>query len=806
MKLFVNGLLFSFLVLISLAGFGQISQVIRGEILDNETQSPMAGVTLKLFSEDRLVGGAISDEKGNFRFPQVQVGRYTVQAGFPGYKPFKQSNILLNSGKEVILLIQMEESVLELESIEITDQENAGGNNDMALNSTRSFQMEETERFAGSRSDAARMASNFAGVNGADDARNDISVRGNSPLGLLWRIEGVDVINPNHFAVPGTTGGAISILNNKLFGTSDFFTGAFPAGYGNATAAVFDIRLRNGNSEKHEYSAQLGVLGTELAGEGPLSKNGKASYLFAYRYSTLKIFESIKLPIGTSAIPNYQDLSFKINLDGGKVGIFSLWGISGSSAIRVIMSEKPFSEEDLYSESDWNQRFKTRMFVGGITHQIGISSKSYLKTTFAHYGGQAIGDHERFVRDSTLAVSRIFPKVYFDYRTSKSTLHSAYNYKLSARHTIKTGIIMERFQLNYLDSNFIEPSSNWEYRNDYRGQAFMFQAYAQWKYKPSDRWVFQAGMHGQHFTMSHSSSIEPRGGIKWFVGNKSSLSLSSGLHSQMLPLYIYVNQKPMPGSTGGRDADFYLPNAQTGFSRSLHTVLGYDYYWGKNLFIRIETYYQRQYQIPVDRFPSAFSLLNQGTSFTRYFPDRLINSGTGNNYGIELTLNRSFSKGWYGLSTLSLYESNYKGSDQVSRPTDLNGRFIWNALWGKEWKPGKKQNKTISMAIKSTWGGGRRYTPADRMASDALRELVEIDSLTNSLQFRNYYRLDFRLGYRVNRPKVTHEVMIDLLNILNRKNILGLSYVPDPSNPGLNPIREEYQLGRLPLVWYRLDF
>jgi hypothetical protein len=806
MKLIAKALIYCLLVCLVNKGIGQISQVIRGDVKDSETQLPMTGVTLRLFSGDSLLSGAISDDKGKFRFPLTQVGRYTLHASFPGYKPFVQSNIILNSGKEMILNIILEESVLELETIEITDSDQPGGSNEMALNSTRSFQMEETERFAGSRSDAARMASNFAGVNGADDARNDISVRGNSPLGLLWRIEGVDVLNPNHFAVPGTTGGAISILNNKLFGTSDFFTGAFPAGYGNATAAVFDIRLRNGNSEKHEYSAQLGVLGTELAGEGPLSKNGKGSYLFAYRYSTLKLFESINIPIGTSAIPNYQDLSFKFNWDAGKAGIFSLWGISGSSAIRVMMSEKPVTEEDLYSESDWNQRFKTRMFVSGITHQLSISSKSFLRTTFAHYGGQAIGDHERFVRDSSLAVSRIFPKVYYDYRTSKSTIHSSYNHKFSARHTLKAGVILERFDLNYLDSNFVEPTYTWEYRNDFRGQAYMMQAYAQWKYKPSDRWVIQAGLHGQHFTLSESSSLEPRAGVKWFAGKKGSFSLSSGLHSQMLPLYIYVNQKPMPGAVSTRNSSYYLPKSTTGFSRSIHTVLGYDFLWSRQLFIRIETYYQRQYQIPVDRFPSAFSLLNQGTSFTRYFPDSLTNTGTGNNYGIELTINRSFSKGWYGLSTLSLYESNYKGSDQINRPTDLNGRFIWNALWGKEWKTGKKENRTISTAIKSTWGGGRRYTPADRISSDYLRELVEIDALTNTLQFRNYYRLDFRLSYRVNRPKVTHEIMIDVLNILNRKNILGLSYVPDPSNPGINPIREEYQLGRLPLFWYRLDF
>lgn len=786
--------------------WAQVTQVIRGTVTDRESHQVLPGATLKVLSETGSNRGMVSDEKGAFRFTDVPVGRYTLRASFPGYQTREIPGLILNSGKELVVSIELEESVTTLEEVQIVAGNEPGGSNEMAVNSARSFQMEETERFAGSRSDAARMASNFAGVNGADDSRNDISVRGNSPLGLLWRIEGVDVLNPNHFAVPGTTGGAISLLNNKLFGTSDFYTGAFPAEYGNATAAVFDIRLRNGNTEKHEYSAQLGILGTEISGEGPLSSRYRGSYLFAYRYSTLRMFETLNLKIGTDAVPNYQDLSFKFYLPAGKAGIFSLWGVSGTSAIRMMLSEQPADEVDLYSESDWNQRFKTRMAVGGVTHQISLGTQTWLRTTLAHYAGQAIGDHERFVRDSAYQISRIFPKVYFDYQTQKTTLHTVLNTKLSARHSLRFGVMADRFHLQYLDSNFVEPLYTWEYRNNYKGSFLLLQGYAQWKFKPVEKVQIQAGIHAQHFTLSNSTALEPRAGIRWQSGKKTSLSLSTGWHSQMLPLYLYVNQKPLPGSGAGLNGSFYLPNSGTGFTRSQHTVLGFDFRWTPSLFMRVETYYQYQYRIPVTPYPSAFSLLNQGTSFTRYFPDRLVNTGIGQNYGIEFTLNKSFTGKWYALTTVSLYQAEYKGSDGKIRPADLNGRYIWNILWGREWKPGKKENRTITTAIKSTLGGGRRYTPADRAASDYLRELVEIDSLTNTLQFRDYYRLDFRIGYRVNRPKVTHEVMVDILNILDTRNILALTYVPDPANPAANPFRESYQLGRLPLFWYRLDF
>ena len=349
-------------------GFSQITQTIRGKIIEKETQTEIVGADVYLTTDTTKKVGTTTDVNGDFRLENVEIGRHSLKISFIGYNDVFLSNIIVDAGKEVILNIEMEEKVNVKDEIVVTANKQGESNNEMSSGSSRSFTIEETNRYSGSRGDPARMASNFAGVQGADDSRNDIVIRGNSPLGLLWRIEGIDIPNPNHFAVPGTTGGAISILNNKIFGQSDFMTGAFAAEFGNANAGVFDIRLRNGNNEKYEFTGQLGFLGTELAGEGPINKNTGSTFLFTYRYSTLKIFESFNIKLGTSAVPNYQDASFKLTFPTKKGAYFSVFGVGGMSNINIKLSDKPIDEIEIYGDSDRDQFFSTSTGIFGTTY------------------------------------------------------------------------------------------------------------------------------------------------------------------------------------------------------------------------------------------------------------------------------------------------------------------------------------------------------------------------------------------------------------------------------------------------------
>lgn len=792
-----------FILLLSsvLTAFSQdVTQNIRGTVIEKETRSELYGAIVSVDGIENTITTS-TDEKGNFRLTGVSIGRHTVKVKYMGYYDLILNNIIVNAGKETILTIEMVEAITKLEEVTITDSKKGDANNDMSTVSNKNFSMEEANRYAGSRGDPARMASNFAGVNGADDSRNDIVIRGNSPAGVLWRVEGINIPNPNHFAVPGTTGGPVSILNNKTFGNSDFMTGAFAAEYGNTNAGVFDIRLRNGNNEKHEFTLQFGLLGMEAAAEGPLSKKSGATYLVTYRYSTLKLLGGLHIPIGTSAIPGYQDASFKLNFPTKKAGNFSVFGIGGTSDVFVKLSDKKYDEIELYGDNNRDQFLQTSMGVVGVTHSKSINEKTLIKTTVSAYGQQVVAKDDIFYRNPTTYITdTIFPKMRYTFKFGKYALNFNLTHKFSAKTTLKTGITAEYLLFNLRDSNLVESINKWDVRENYVGNTILIQPFAQIKYKPHERVAVNIGLHGQYLTLNGSSSIEPRAGIRWNFANTQWLSFGYGMHSQMQPNYIYFHQ------TLNANGQYEMNNKNLGFTRAQHFVLGYEKKFKQTSRIVMEAYYQSLYNVPIDTYSSSYSLLNQGSMFNPPYPGKLVNNGTGSNYGLEFTLERYFNKSFFLLYTVTVYESKYKGSDGVTRNTDYNGNYVTNLLLGKEIKIGSTGRKVFTISGKLTSAGGRRYSPANVAASEAVGNLVEVDSLRNTLQFHSYFRFDIKIGYKISTKKTTHEIAFDLVNIFNNKNILGLTYAPDPSNPSANPIKQEYQLGFLPLFYYRVDF
>jgi hypothetical protein len=784
-----------FILLIPTAAHTQLLQRIKGQVSDRETHAPLQGVVVAV---PALPGRAVmTDSMGAYVLDSIPVGKQTLLFQYPAYQEQRIPDVLVTSGKEVMLDLLMQESVQKLKEQVVATQRRA--QNEMAIVSTRGFDVQETERYAGSRADPARMASNFAGVQGADDSRNDIVVRGNSPAGLLWRIEEADIPNPNHFAIPGTSGGPVSMLNNKTLANSDFLSGAFPADYGNSTSAAFDLKLRNGNKDRFEMTAQFGFLGTELAAEGPLSKKG-ASFLIAYRYSTLKIFEGLNIRIGTSSVPNYQDLSFKVNVPVGKRGNLAVFGVGGLSSIDLIVSKLKEPSQELYGESDRDQYFSSNTGFGGISYTHTFNRNFYLKLVSAFSANDIFANHDKVFRNALYEVDSLKPILGYRFLTKAWNTHLYAVRKLSARHTFKAGVLANVYMMDYIDSSRQYPPTrqDWANRLDFRGTASLLQGYVQYKYRPTDRLSLVGGVHAQYLSHNGSAALEPRLSARYTLTSRQSLSLGYGLHSQMQGLYQYFAH--LPQSPAG-----YHFNSDMGFTRSHHLVAGYDYSASRAFRIRAEAYYQHLFNIPIEtRTGSSFSLINQGSSFSRLFPDSLRNAGTGDNYGLELTLERSFRNNWYALFTGSVYNSTYVGNDGVRRSTDYNGRFAANILAGYE--PHLSKNTTLITGLKLTVAGGRLYSIPDTAASNALGDFVVIDSMRNSERFRNYFRADIRAGVRINRPKATHEIAIDLVNVLGVKNILSLTYSPDLASQGLYPFYETYQLGFLPLFYYRLDF
>jgi hypothetical protein len=781
------------LFLLAAHAYAQNTQTIKGRVLDDGSQAPLPGVNVVVTSLEMPMG-ASTDFDGYYRLDNVPLGRHTIEFSFIGYEKRVASDIIVTAGKEVVLNIVLVEAFETLQEVEVVydaADDKTSATNEMAVISARSFNLEETRKYAGAIGDPSRMAGNFAGVVMANDARNDIIVRGNSPLGMLWQIDGMMTPNPNHFGALNSTGGPVSMLNNNNLEKSDFLTGAFPAQYGDATAAVFDINLRNGNPDKYEFLGQIGFNGFELGAEGPFSKKSKASFIANYRYSTLGVFDALNIDFGTgSATPVFQDLNLKVNVPIGRKFNVSGFVVAGRSNVDFLGNETDTTDTDLYNSRYTNTKVAYESFISGVTLGYQISPKTKAELLFGYNR-----TYERFDGDSIdVETLEEYPNGQARFSTDQYNALLRVRHKFNSRVHLYTGgsaqfIGFDLFSKQMYDGGAIE-----KVRVDQDDETTLYQAFAQLKWRLTSRFTILPGVHYQYLVLNGSSAIEPRLSMSYLVNEKSRLSLGYGLHAQTQPIYTYFVQTPT--ATGVEQT-----NIDLGMTLSNHIVLGYDYNITPNTRIKAETYYQWLHDVPVTSYPSSFSQLNQGADFGPSNQDFLVNNGTGENYGVELTAERFFSKGWYFLVTGSLFQSKYVGSDNVERNTAFNTEHALNVLAGQEIPIGKKKNQFLAYNIRASWVGGRYLTPIDLEASKLARQAVYDEENAFSEKQDPYFRIDIRLAYRWEMKSSTMEFAIDLQNVTNHKNVFTQSYDPISES-----VVTEYQQGFFPVPTFRVTF
>ncbi|MEI6124044.1 MAG: TonB-dependent receptor [Bacteroidota bacterium] len=777
------------------------AQAIRGTVVDKTSKYPLIGANIIVVGSNPLVG-AVADFNGNFTLSAVPIGRVTLKVSYVGYNDALLANLELNTGKELVLTIELEEKVYQGAEVVISAQrDKTEPINKMASVSAREFTVEESNMYAGARSDVARMAANFAGVNGTEDSRNDVIIRGNTPSGLLWRLDDVDIPNPNHFAAMGTTGGPISILRNNLLLNSDFLTGAFPAEYGNALAGVFDLKSISGNNQHHEFLAQVAFNGIEVAAEGPLSRKKGYSYLIDYRYSTLDVFSKLGIQMGTGqAVPKYQDIFFKLNFPNTKIGSISLFGFGGMSHIAFLDSKKDTTKQkiDFYGTEGWDLTNYSNQAMVALSDLYLINKSTYLKFTLAttFHNFYTYKDSVTPATLNTIAYQRS------NDLECRMFLSFYYNHKFNAHHNLKAGLNAMLFYYDILDTIYTTAGAAFLRKNDYRGYSVLYQPYIQWQYKISEPLILNVGLHGQYYDYSKAYSVEPRLGFKWSPFALHTFSLGFGMHSQMIPVTVFFNQLKRS------DGSYIMTNNHLDFTRSMHLVFAYDWTINENTRLKFEAYYQYLYNIPIDKMDTnSYSLLNEGANFEVNAHDYLTNKGTGNNYGVELTVERFLSRGFYYLGTASLYTSKYKGSDGECRHTAFSGGYNINLLAGKEFnlkfrkKKPEKRKKTFTVNLKTTFNGGQRYTPIDEEQSLLTQKNIYVDELAWSKKFPDYMRTDLKLAYKMNGKHITIEWSLEITNLFNQKNVFNQTF-----NRKTGDTYFTYQLGRMIIPQYRIIF
>ncbi|OYT15214.1 MAG: TonB-dependent receptor [Bacteroidetes bacterium 4572_77] len=761
---------------------GSLTQTIRGSVIDKETQSPLLGANIIILNTDPIQG-AKTDNNGSFRIKNIPVGRYSIKVSYVGYKPYIASEIQLTASKEIVLKVQLQENAFVIDAITVKAYKNKTKSiNSMATISSRTFSAEETRRYAGGMNDPARMASAFAGVAVGNIQDNSIIIRGNSPKGVLWRLEGVEIPNPSHFAGANVAGGGFTTLfSNHLLANSDFFTGAFPAEYGNALAGVFDINLRNGNNEKREYAFKAGVMGIDFAAEGPFVKDKQASYLINYRYSTFGLIKSL---IPSEQIPQYQDLSFKFNFPMNNGGVLSLWGIGGNDK-----NQEPVTFDSTKWVYGWDRvkyDLTTNMGATGLNYKKIISKSAYMHASIVASTNNFSMDLKR-VDDNLVLQDSIF----LNNTTNKFTFSTFINKKFSKKHTNRTGVILSNLFYNS-QSKGIFQDEYIDFSNA-KGNSFIYQAYSQSKYDITQKLLINFGAHSQYFLLNKEYSIEPRVGVKYKINEDNIVSFGYGNHSQLEPLQVYMYQKESIDEA-------ILPNEDLSFSKAHHFILGYDHYLTSNIRIKIEPYYQYLYNIPVVD-DGTWSMINYEQEFT--FDKTLINSGTGTNIGIDFTLERFLNDNYYYLLTASLFDSKYVGGNGKTYNSRFNKNFVITLLGGKEFIFNKKQDKTNVLSINGRISimGGHRIIPVDEELSYQQKEIYYNWSSPYQEQNPTDLFIDLTVNYRLNRKKHSSIWTLQVKNITATPSNYAYQY-----NLKENNIENTNQTIIVPEISYKIEF
>lgn len=754
-----------------------LTQNIQGVVYDEVTREPIPFASIALI-DTGIVRGTVSGIDGSFILENIEVGRRNIMVNMVGYQAYEINELLVSTGKPISLNIGMQKAYTHLDEVVVRIRKETALNS-MTTLSSRQFTVEETQRYAGGMDDPARLVSSFAGVATPSISSNGISVRGNNPDGLLWRIDGVEVPAPCHFAnLTVSGGGLLSVISSQMMSNSDFYTGAFPAEYGNALSGVFDINLKTGNTCENHYTFTAGVLGVGASAEGPFSKKSNASYTINYRNSSMALIAPL-LP-DDAGVLKYQDLAFKTNLPTKKIGTFSFWGIGAYDGVDVEATDS--SEWESNSDRD-NSQTSMYMYASALSHKINLGSGMFLNTTVSTSGTGLDHQEQRLNEDLT-----VNPQSSAENNTRQYTFQTNITKCFSEKHTNKTGVNYSYMQYSVDVEQSLSEGTLPTQLAYQEGSTGLFQAFSQSKFRLGERITLNAGLNAMLLTLNNNYSIEPRLGLKYNIDSRNSIALGYGIHSRMeqLPVYFVTEN----GSN---------PNKDLELMKSTHYIFAYNTKLSKNVRLSIEPYYQYLRDVPVSPSGYASTLNNVNILF---YDEVLVSKGTGRNIGVDITLEKFLSKGYYYMFTASIFDSKYTDANGVERNTRFNKNYIFNVLCGKEWQ--LKQNKILSANFRLNYLGGNRIETIDIDATMASKEIVYGETngeIAFSEQFKGVPIASFTLSYRKNKTKYSSVWAVQVLNATYAEE-----YDRDVYNLKTDAIETQYDGTMIPNISYTIEF
>ncbi|NJI72658.1 TonB-dependent receptor [Sphingobacterium kitahiroshimense] len=756
----------------------KLHQTISGFVYDSASGQALQDVSIVIMGSYPISTKTNMD--GKFILENIPIGRYELRISFTGYESQIIKEVLVGSVHQVYIEVPMYENAITLQEVESKPKTlHAKPINPFTVVGGNTFSPEQASRFAGGMDDPARLVSSNAGVTTSSMSSNGLSIRGNAPSLLQWRLEGVEIPSPNHFSdINGLGGGLLCAVSNNVIGNSDFLIGSFPAEYNNAISGVFDIKMRKGNRKLYHHSFQLGLLGIDVASEGPISKSSNATYIINYRYSTTGLLEKIRKDENIGGKLGYQDLNFNLNFPTKKSGVFSIWGLGLVDNVAPILDQ---STNRKYLDDGVLSAAEQKAGATGLSHHYFLkNNKTSLKSTFATtYSSNHI--HEDFYDIE----NHKSPKTDLTYNTTNLIFSSTLQHKFHPNHINKTGVTLTNIHHNiHVDHTpyYGQQLINFAHSNSHTN---MISAYSNSKIKISNDFTVVGGFNVQHFILNKNTVAEPRVGVNWDALPGRSISAAYGLHSRIErpDVYFFKNNEEE------------LINRNLAFLKSHQFTVGYNQELTSDLYLKIELYFQLLYDVPIAPIGN-YSILNR-TDF--YTTQSLISKGKGKNLGVDLTLSKSFKKGYYYLLTTSLFDSKYKAADDKWYNTRFNRNYVFNFLVGKEWIFG---SNILGVNFKASKLGGQRYSPVDEAAT-LLHPDKEVQYDENRMfekQLRSMFIGDLTLSYKMNRGRFSHTFAIKSVNATKQKEFIKHKF-----NIMTQTIEPYFAANSLFNVSYRID-
>ncbi len=765
----------------TIQSFSQTGQTVRGRITDSFTNNPISGASISIVNTKL---GSSTDTEGNYIISNVPSGRYRIKISSINYTEGIVYELVVDLSKEKIADFKLQEKANNLAEV-IVHPINSGTINPT---SSRTFTVEETQRFAASFYDPARLVASFPGITTTNDQGNNISVRGNSPNALVWRLEGVEIVNPNHLTNAGTindrpmqNGGGTIVLSAQMLDNSQFLSGAFSPEYGGSVAGLFDMRLRKGNNKKREYTVQAGFLGVDLSAEGPFSKNSKASYLLNYRYSFTGLLNAFGVPLGDEKIA-FQDIALNISLPSKKAGNFTLFGIYGASSndFEITDESKKIFAKD-YSSINFNAKFITF----GATHEISFGKKASLRSVIALSEKQ----NNRSELEYSKRVSSYSGPIFDNLSNQRTSFNTTLNYRISSTNRLKIGLSIANINDQSAHGDLSKPSPYYLAKID----GLLFQPFINFQSNVTSKIALNLGLYYQKLTANNTESVEPRSSLSYKINEKNNLTFAYSLQGQMQLVAAYG-----PESNPG----FIPENRNLKFSQAHHYVVSYNKIFSKNTHFKTEVFLQNHFNVLTTKTKSPLSGMNLIDEYQLTVP--LNNVGTATNKGIELSIEKYFQKKYYYLVSTTLYDAKYKGSNGIEINSRFNGKYAANFTAGKEWDWNKKsKNRVIGVNVRGIFQGGYSESPIDVESSRFFQRSLSFNNTENifSVKLPDYSRFDLRLSVKKQKPNYTRILSLDIQNVTNHLNTAYFYF-----DWAQNKVIEKKQLGMIPVLNWRAEF